>query len=148
MRGCEYELLEPPACFEAGTPNIPGVIGLGRSVEYVSALGVANVEKHVVMLARVAAQKLAEIDNVTVYGPKDRAAVVPFNVGELNPHDVSMILDETSKICTRSGYHCAMPALQSLGINGTVRASFGAYNTAEEVDLLAGSVSLIATSLV
>jgi cysteine desulfurase/selenocysteine lyase len=148
VRGCEYELLEPPARFEAGTPNIPGVIGLGRSVEYVSALGVANVEKHVVMLARVAAQKLAEIDNVTVYGPKKRAAVVPFNVGELNPHDVSMILDETSKICTRSGYHCAMPALQSLGINGTVRASFGAYNTAEEVDLLAGSVSLIATSLV
>jgi cysteine desulfurase/selenocysteine lyase len=148
VRGCEYELLEPPACFEAGTPNIPGVIGLGRSVEYVSALGVANVEKHVVMLARVAAQKLAEIDKVTVYGPKDRAAVVPFNVGELNPHDVSMILDETSKICTRSGYHCAMPALQSIGINGTVRASFGAYNTAEEVDLLAGSVSLIATSLV
>jgi cysteine desulfurase/selenocysteine lyase len=74
--------------------------------------------------------------------------VVPFNVGELNPHDVSMILDETSRICTRSGYHCAMPALVSLGINGTVRASFGAYNTAEEVDLLAGSVSLIATSLV
>jgi cysteine desulfurase/selenocysteine lyase len=148
VRGCEYELLEPPARFEAGTPNIPGVIGLGRSVEYVSALGVANVEKHVLMLARVAAQKLSEIDNVTVYGPKDRAAVVPFNVGELNPHDVSMILDETSKICTRSGYHCAMPALESLGINGTVRASFGAYNTAEEVDLLAGSVSLIATSLV
>jgi cysteine desulfurase/selenocysteine lyase len=148
VRGCEYELLEPPARFEAGTPNIPGVIGLGRSVEYVSALGVANVEKHVEMLARVAAKKLAEIDNVTVYGPKGRAAVVPFNVGELNPHDVSMILDETSKICTRSGYHCAMPALVSLGINGTVRASFGAYNTAEEVDLLAGSVSLIATSLV
>jgi cysteine desulfurase/selenocysteine lyase len=148
VRGCEYELLKPPARFEAGTPNIPGVIGLGRSMEYVSALGVANVEKHVTMLARVAAQKLADIDSVTVYGPNDRAAVVPFNVGELNPHDVSMILDETSKICTRSGYHCAMPALESLGINGTVRASFGAYNTAEEVNLLAGSVSLIATSLV
>ena len=148
VRGCDYRLLEPPARFEAGTPNIPGVIGLGRSAEYVSALGVSNIEKHVTMLARVTAQKLSEIDNVTVYGPKDRAAVVPFNVGELNPHDVSVILDETNNICTRSGYHCAMPALQSLGINGTVRASFAAYNTPEEVDLLAGSVSLVATSLV
>ena len=148
VRGCEYELLEPPARFEAGTPNMPGVIGLGRSVEYVTALGVANVEKHVETLARVAAQKLAEIDNVMVYGPKDRAGVVPFNIGQLNPHDVSMILDETSTICTRSGYHCAMPALESLGINGTVRASFGAYNTAEEVEVLAESVNLIATSLV
>ena len=148
VRGCEYELLEPPARFEAGTPNIPGIIGLGRSVEYVNALGVANVEKHVENLARVAAQKLSEIDNVTVYGPKDRAGVVPFNVGQLNPHDVSMILDEAASICTRSGYHCAMPALESLGINGTVRASFGAYNTAEEVETLVESVRQIATSFV
>ncbi|HYB59650.1 MAG TPA: cysteine desulfurase [Candidatus Acidoferrales bacterium] len=148
VRGCEYELLEPPARFEAGTPNIPGVIGLGRSVEYVAALGVANIEKHVVMLARAAAQGLGAIDNVTVYGPKDRAAVVPFNVGQVNPHDVSMILDETSRICTRSGYHCAMPALESLGINGTVRASFGVYNTEEEVSLLIDSVNLIAASMV
>jgi len=85
---------------------------------------------------------------VTVYGPKDRTGVVSFNVGQLNPHDVSMILDETASICTRSGYHCAMPALASLGINGTVRASFGAYNTAEEVEALAETVSMIATSLV
>jgi cysteine desulfurase/selenocysteine lyase len=148
VRGCEYELLEPPARFEAGTPNIPGIIGLGRSVEYVNALGVANIEKHVENLARVAAQRLSEIDNVTVYGPKDRAGVVPFNVGQLNPHDVSMILDEAATICTRSGYHCAMPALESLGINGTVRASFGAYNTAEEVETLVESVRQIATSFV
>jgi cysteine desulfurase/selenocysteine lyase len=148
VRGCEYELLEPPARFEAGTPNIPGIIGLGRSVEYVNTLGVSNIEKHVANLARVAAQKLSEIDNVTVYGPKDRAGVVPFNIGQLNPHDVSMILDETSSICTRSGYHCAMPALESLGINGTVRASFGAYNTAEEVETLVESVRQIATSFV
>jgi cysteine desulfurase/selenocysteine lyase len=148
VRGCEYELLEPPARFEAGTPNIPGVIGLGRSVQYVTALGVADIEKHVVKLGRAAAQGLSAIDNVMVYGPKDRAAVVPFNVGQMNPHDVSMILDETSRICTRSGYHCAMPGLESLGINGTVRASFGAYNTAEEVSLLIDSVNLIAASLV
>jgi cysteine desulfurase/selenocysteine lyase len=127
---------------------MPGVIGLGRSVAYVNALGVANIEKHVTTLATDAADGLSAIDNVTVYGPKDRAAVVPFNVGQMNPHDVSMILDETSRICTRSGFHCAMPGLESLGINGTVRASFGAYNTAEEVNLLIESVNLIAASLV
>ena len=148
VRGCEYELLASPARFEAGTPNIPGIIGLGRSVEYVNTLGVANVEKHIANLARGAAQKLSEIDNVTVYGPKDRAGVVPFNVEPLNPHDVSMMLDETASICTRSGYHCAMPALESLGINGTVRASFGAYNTAEEAETLVESVRQIATSFV
>ncbi|MGZ7146484.1 MAG: cysteine desulfurase [Halobacteriota archaeon] len=148
VRGCEYELLASPARFEAGTPNIPGIIGLGRSVEYVNTLDVSNIEKHIANLARGAAQKLSEIDNVTVYGPKDRAGVVPFNVEPLNPHDVSMMLDETASICTRSGYHCAMPALESLGINGTVRASFGAYNTAEEAETLVESVRQIATSFV
>jgi len=148
VRGCEYELLDPPARFEAGTPNIPGVIGVGRAVEYVKMLGVANIGKHVTMLARLAAKKLAEIENVTVYGPRDRIGVLSFNIADMHSHDVSMMLDETSKICTRSGYHCAMPALLLFGLNGTVRASFGPYNTIEEVDLLAGSVGLIATSLV
>ncbi len=148
VRGCNYELLDPPERFEAGTPKMPGVIGVGRAVEYVQGLGVTNVEKHVAMLARLAAQQLAEVDNVTVYGPKDRMGVVSFNVAGMHPHDVSMILDETNKICTRSGYHCAMPALLSLGLNGTVRASFGPYNTIEEVELLTGAVGLIATSLV
>ncbi|MGZ4939141.1 MAG: cysteine desulfurase [Halobacteriota archaeon] len=148
VRGCNYELLDPPARFEAGTPNIPGVIGVGRAVEYVRALGVTNIEKHVAMLARLTAKQLAEIENVTVYGPKNRMGVVSFNVADLHPHDVSMILDETNKICTRSGYHCAMPALLSLGLSGTVRASFGPYNTIEEVNLLTGAVGLIASSLV
>jgi cysteine desulfurase/selenocysteine lyase len=148
VRGCEYELLDPPVRFEAGTPNIPGVIGVGRAIEYVKTLGVTNIGKHVAMLTRLAAKKLAEIENVTVYGPRDRMGVLSFNIADIHPHDVSMMLDETSKICTRSGYHCAMPALLLFGLNGTVRASFGPYNTIEEVDLLAGSVGLIATSLV
>ena len=146
VRGCEYELLEPPARFEAGTPNIPGVIGLGRSVEYVQELGLKNIHNHVNMLSRLAAKELSDIQGVEVYGPHDRAGVVSFNVRELNPHDVSMILDETSKICTRSGYHCAMPALQFIDVQGTVRASFGPYNTIEEVDMLVESVNLLATS--
>ncbi len=148
VRGCNYELLDPPARFEAGTPNIPGVIGVGRAVEYVRALGVSDIEKHVARLARLTAKQLIEIENVTVYGPKDRMSVVSFNVADLHPHDVSMILDETNRICTRSGYHCAMPALLSLGLSGTVRASCGPSNTVEEVNLLTGAVELIASSLV
>ena len=82
-----------------------------------------------------------------VYGPQDRAAVVPFNVVGLNPHDVAMILDETRKICVRSGYHCAIPSVNLLNVEGTIRTSFGAYNLAEEVDLLVDTVEQIATTL-
>ncbi len=81
------------------------------------------------------------------YGVQDRAGVVPFNVVGLNAHDVAMILDETKKICVRSGHHCAMPSIQFLKVEGAVRASFGLYNTQEEVDLFVDSVSQI-TSLV
>ncbi|HUW68231.1 MAG TPA: cysteine desulfurase [Candidatus Nanoarchaeia archaeon] len=142
-----YELDEAPGRFEAGTPNIPGVIGLGRGVEYVKDLGVSDIERHEVALARDAAKQLAEIDKVEVYGPSDRAAVVPFNVIGLNPHDVAMILDETRKICVRSGHHCAIPSIHFLKVDGTVRASFGPYNIPEEVDLLIDTVAQIATSL-
>ncbi|MDW7776429.1 MAG: cysteine desulfurase [Methanosarcinales archaeon] len=142
-----YKLEKAPGRFEAGTPNIPGVIGLGRGVEYVKALGVGDIQRHEEQLARDAARRLSEIDKVEVYGPSDRAAVVPFNVVGLNPHDVAMILDETKKICVRSGHHCAIPSITLLKVEGTVRASFGAYNLPGEVDLLVDTVEQIATTL-
>ncbi|TQD23917.1 cysteine desulfurase [Methanolobus vulcani] len=140
--------MEPsPAKFEAGTPNIPSVIGLGRAVEYVAELGVDSIEKHEFELARDAASRLADIEGVEVYGPEKRAGVVPFNVIGMNAHDVAMILDQTKGICVRSGYHCAMPGVSSLGVNGTVRASFGLYNTEDELESLVKTVSDI-TALV
>ncbi|HJH31915.1 MAG TPA: cysteine desulfurase [Methanosarcinaceae archaeon] len=142
-----FEIEPSPTRFEAGTPNIPGVIGLGRAVEYVRELGTVDIGRHETALAKDAARRLAEIDAVEVYGPEERAGVVPFNVIGLNAHDVAMILDETKKICVRSGHHCAMPGIRFLGVEGTVRASFGLYNTREEVDLLVDSVSQV-TSLV
>ena len=147
MTGDDYKLEDAPGRFEYGTPNIPGVIGLGRGVEYVKSLGVEDIQRHEEALARDAARRLSGIDKVEVYGPQDRAAVVPFNVVGLNPHDVAMILDETRKICVRSGYHCAIPSVNLLKVEGTVRASFGAYNLTEEVDLLVDTVEQIATSL-
>jgi cysteine desulfurase/selenocysteine lyase len=140
-----YELEETPARFEAGTPNIPGGIGLGRAVKYVQEIGVSNIEKHERQLAQNAARRLAQIEGVDVYGPRDRGAVVPFNVRGLNPHDVAMILDETRQICLRSGYHCAMPGIDFMKIEGTVRASFALYNTEEEVDALVEAVEQITT---
>jgi cysteine desulfurase/selenocysteine lyase len=137
---------EVPSRFEYGTPNIPGVIGLGRGVEYVKALGVGNIERHVNGLARDCAKRLAEIPQVRVYGPEKRASLVPFNVENMDPHDVAMILDETKKICIRSGQHCAQTALARLCLKGTARASFACYSTKEEVDLLVKSVEQIAKS--
>ncbi len=116
-------------------------------MEYAKSLGVEHIQLHEEALARDAARRLSRIDKVEVYGPEDRAGVVPFNVVGLNPHDVAMILDETRKICVRSGYHCAIPSVKVLKVDGTIRASFGAYNLAEEVDLLVDTVEQIATTL-
>lgn len=141
VSGSTY-LLEPsPACFEAGTPNIPGIIGLGKAVEYVEKIGVSEIETHEIKLASEAAKRLSELEFVEVYGPEDRAGIVPFNVKGLHSHDVALILDQTRKICVRSGHHCAIPVTRFLKVNGTVRASFALYNTKEEVDTLVNAIS-------
>lgn len=140
-----YEIEASPTKFEAGTPNIPGVIGLGRAVEYINDLGVQHIEKHEQTLARDAARRLAAIDGVEVYGPVQRSSVLPFNVTGMNSHDVAMILDQTRKICVRSGYHCAIPGIRFLEVDGAVRASFALYNTKEEVDRLVETIFNIAT---
>jgi cysteine desulfurase/selenocysteine lyase len=136
-----------PSRFEYGTPNIPGVIGLGRGVKYVEELGLENVDSHLSGLAKYCARRLAEIPQAEIYGPEDRGSLVSFNVKNLNSHDVAMILDETKKICVRSGALCAQTALARLCISGAVRASFGCYSTKEEVDMLASSVEMIAKTL-
>lgn len=141
VSGYTYVLEPSPACFEAGTPNIPGVIGLGRAVEYVEKIGVSEIEKYEIKLSREAAKRLSELEHVEVYGPEDRSGIVPFNVKGLHAHDVALILDQTRKICVRSGHHCAIPITRFLKVDGTVRASFALYNTREEVDLLVNAVS-------
>jgi cysteine desulfurase/selenocysteine lyase len=141
VEGYNYVLEPSPACFEAGTPNIPGVIGLGKAVEYVEKIGVSEIESHEINLSREAAKRLSELEHVEVYGPEDRAGVVPFNVKGLHSHDVALILDQTRKICVRSGHHCAIPVIHFLKVDSTVRASFALYNTEEEVDTLVNAVA-------
>ena len=141
VEGYTYVLEPSPACFEAGTPNIPGVIALGRAVEYVEKIGVSEIETHEIKLSREAAKRLSELEYVEVYGPEDRAGIVPFNVRGLHAHDVALILDQTRKICVRSGHHCAIPITRFLKVDSTVRASFALYNTKEEVDILVNAVT-------
>ena len=143
VSGLSYTLEPSPACFEAGTPNIPGVIGLGRAVEYVDKIGVSEIEKHEAKLSGEAAKRLSELNHVEVYGPENRAGIVPFNVKGLHAHDVALILDQTRKICVRSGHHCAIPITRFLEVDSTVRASFALYNTEEEVDILVNAVNAL-----
>lgn len=135
-----------PSRFEYGTPNIPGIIGLGRAVEYVRSLGAANIESHTKSIADLCVKRLSEIPQVQIYGPANRGSLVSFNVENVNPHDVAMILDETKKICVRSGQHCAQTALAKLCLSGSVRASFGCYTTKEEIEMLGSTVEMIAKS--
>lgn len=133
-----------PEKFEAGTPNLPGVIGLGAAVSYLQKIGTADVEAHEAELARMAAGRLKEIDGVEVYGPEMRTGLVSFSIAGLEPHQVAVRLDKYKKICVRSGYHCAIPGLKKLGINGSARASFALYNTVEEAEIFAEAVEIIA----
>ncbi|MDP6852689.1 MAG: cysteine desulfurase [Candidatus Marinimicrobia bacterium] len=125
-----------PWKFEAGTPNIAQVIGLGAAIDYLSELGMENVsaiEKELHDYARV---KLAEISGLKIYGDReDKGAVISFNVGNVHSHDLAHILD-TFGIAIRAGHHCAQPIMQKLGVPATNRASFYLYNTKEEIDRL------------
>ncbi|AKB17026.1 MULTISPECIES: cysteine desulfurase [unclassified Methanosarcina] len=143
VSGLSYTLEPSPACFEAGTPNIPGVIGLGRAVEYVEKIGVSEIEKHEAKLSGEAAKRFSELEHVEVYGPENRTGIVPFNVKGLHAHDVALILDQTRKICVRSGHHCAIPITRFLEVDSTVRASFALYNTEEEVNILINAVNAL-----
>ncbi len=129
---------EPPHKFEAGTPNIAGVIGLGAAVDYLNKIGIDKIRSHEEALTRYALISLREFKDLIVYGPKEvnnRAGVLTFNLTGIHPHDVAAILDE-AKICVRSGHHCTMPLHTKLGLNASVRVSFYLYNTKEDVDRL------------
>jgi cysteine desulfurase/selenocysteine lyase len=131
-----YELGEDSIKFEAGTPAIAETIGLGAAVDYLQKIGMKNVEAHEKGLTEQMYEGLTEIANVEVYGPKpkDRVAIMPFNVGDLNPHDVALAVDMSANIMIRSGHHCALPLTKNIiKRSGTARASAYFYNTKEEI---------------
>lgn len=138
-----------PGKFEAGTPNIEGAIGLGAAVDYLEAVGMGKVEAHTRELTKAALRELANIDKIRIHGPldpRDRIASVAFDLPGLEAHGLAKILSNRYAIMVRSGYHCAQPLHEELGIPQTVRASFYLYNTLEEVRSLANALAEIAAS--
>lgn len=123
-----------PWKFEAGTPNIAEAIGLGAAIDYLKKIGMEKINEHDSALTQYALEKLKKIKDVTVYGPKERCAILSFNVKGVHAHDVSQILDSEG-VAIRAGHHCCMPLMSVLGIGSTARASFYLYNTEEEVDV-------------
>ncbi|ATA61332.1 cysteine desulfurase [Geobacillus stearothermophilus] len=124
---------ELPWKFEGGTPIIAGAIGLGAAIDFLEQVGLDAIAAHEHELAQYALERLAGIDGVTVYGPKERAGLVTFNIDGVHPHDVATVLDAEG-IAIRAGHHCAQPLMKWLGVTATARASFYLYNTKEEID--------------
>ncbi|MDF9297718.1 cysteine desulfurase [Geobacillus stearothermophilus] len=124
---------ELPWKFEGGTPIIAGAIGLGAAIDFLEQVGLDAIAAHEHELAQYALERLADIDGVTVYGPKERAGLVTFNIDGVHPHDVATVLDAEG-IAIRAGHHCAQPLMKWLDVTATARASFYLYNTKEEID--------------
>ena len=131
---------EPPACFEAGTPDIAGVVGLGAAIDYLENIGMATVQAHELELLACGTAILAEVPGLRMIGTADhKAAVFSFVLDGVHPHDVGTFLD-ADNIAVRSGHHCAQPVMDRFGVPATTRASLGIYNTREDLEALAASL--------
>ena len=131
-----------PNKFEAGTPNIGGVVAFGTALDYLQALGMERVRAHERELTAYALGRLVDVPGLTLYGPLDpelRGGVVSFDLEGVHPHDVGQVLDSYG-VAIRAGHHCAQPVMQRLGVPATARASFYIYNTRAEVDALEAAV--------
>jgi cysteine desulfurase/selenocysteine lyase len=136
FEGAEWNDL--PWKFEAGTPAIAEVIGLGVAVDYLNQLGMSNIRQHEIELTGYALEKLNQVEGLRIYGPQDshqRGGAVSFTMGNIHPHDIAAVLDGEG-IAVRAGHHCAMPLHDKLGLTATTRASFYVYNTTADVDRL------------
>ncbi|EAR2921993.1 cysteine desulfurase SufS [Salmonella enterica] len=131
-----------PWRFEAGTPNTGGIIGLGAAIDYVTSLGLDNIGDYEQMLMRYALEQLAQVPDITLYGPAQRLGVIAFNLGKHHAYDVGSFLDHYG-IAVRTGHHCAMPLMAWYGVPAMCRASLAMYNTHEEVDRLVAGLTRI-----
>ena len=132
-----------PYKFEAGTPNIVGGIGLAAAIDYVNAIGIEKIAKHEEDLLEYATARVAAIPGVKIIGTaKEKVAVLSFIVEGVHPHDIGTVLDREG-IAVRTGHHCAQPVMDFFQVPATARASFGLYNTREEVDALVGGIESV-----
>lgn len=134
---------ELPFKFEAGTPDYVATHGLATAIKYINSIGLDNIRKHEQELTDYCVSELSAIGDVRIYGHATESdAVVSFNVGNIHHLDIGTLLDRLG-IAVRTGHHCAQPLMDRLGIAGTVRASFGLYNTREEVDAFVAGVDRV-----
>ena len=132
---------ELPFKFEAGTPDYIGTTALAKALDYVSAIGMENIAAHELTL--YAMQRLKEINGMRIFGEAEhKSSVISFLVGNIHHLDMGTLLDRLG-IAVRTGHHCAQPLMIRMGIEGTVRASFGLYNTKEEIDMLAAGIERV-----
>lgn len=134
------EYADLPHKFEAGTPNISGVIAFGSALDYMNSIGFDNIESYEKTLLDYATESLKKITNLKIYGDiEEKISVISFNVGNHHPSDIGSILDQFG-IAVRTGQHCTQPIMDRFNIPGTVRASFSFYNTKSEIDLFVDAV--------
>ncbi len=134
-----------PYKFEAGTPNYVGVTGLATAIDYVSSIGMKEIAAYEADLTQYALEQMSQIEGIRVFGPKEhRGSVISFLVGNIHHLDMGTLLDRLG-LAVRTGHHCAEPLMHRLGIEGTLRASFGIYNTHEEVDKLVAGIRRVAS---
>lgn len=132
-----------PFKFEAGTPDYVATTGLAKAIDYMTAVGMDNIQRHERELTEYAMQRLSEVEGIRIFGCAPRKdAVVSFLVGDIHHLDMGTLLDRLG-IAVRTGHHCAQPLMIRLGIQGTVRASFAMYNTREEIDALASGIERV-----
>lgn len=138
----------PPLKFEAGTPDYVATTGLAKALDYITAIGMDNVQKHEEQLTRYAIERLSQIEGMHIFGMPESLtdmrhdAVISFQVGDIHHMDMGTLLDRLG-IAIRTGHHCAQPLMNRMGVLGTCRASFALYNTKEEIDVLAQGIERV-----
>jgi len=134
----EYNVL--PYKFEAGTPDIAGVIGLGAAIDYLTAIGMDKIAAYEAELLAYATEKAQQIKGLRIIGEaKHKGAILSFVLDKIHPHDIGTMLDSLG-IAIRAGHHCAMPVMDFYKVPATARASFAMYNTKEEIDVLMNGI--------
>ncbi len=138
---------ELPFKFEAGTPDYIGSTALAEALKYVSNIGIDNIAAYEHELLMYATEKLREIEGMRIIGnAQNKSSVISFLVNDIHPYDIGMLLDKLG-IAVRTGHHCAQPLIDSLGIPGTVRASFAFYNTKKEIDIFVAALKKVVAML-
>tara|TARA_Y100000766_G_scaffold283775_1_gene300315 strand:+ start:1596 stop:2819 length:1224 start_codon:yes stop_codon:yes gene_type:complete len=138
---------ELPNKFEAGTPNIAGVIASGIALDYINNIGLNNIRDYEDYLLNYATEKLLEIEGLKIYGEsKDKTSVISFNIKSIHPYDIGSLIDNLG-IAVRTGHHCAQPIMDFFNIPGTIRVSFSFYNTTIEIDTLVDALKKASTML-